>query len=179
MGRELKRKQAKKDGRSLEKVEINETNPIKKYLINVFVIIGVFAIIYLISALFITKELDWFSKDKNTNEENANSNSISNSILASSAFNQNEEEYYVYFYDFDEEEKDSAITSLVNSKLADSKVYKVNTKSAMNANYVGESGNKSAKTLNDLKVVNHTLIKISGDTITEYYENDEITNKLS
>ena len=179
MGRELRRKEAKKDGKSLEKVEINEFNPFKKYLINVFVIIGVFAIIYLISALFITKELDWFSKDKNNKEENTTNSSVSNSILASSIFNQSEEEYYVYFYDFDEEEKDSAITNLVNSKLTENKVYKVNTKSAMNANYVGESSNKSAKTLADLKVINHTLIKISGDTITEYYENDEITTKLS
>ena len=42
-----------------------------------------------------------------------------------------------------------------------------------------KNSNKSAKTLADLKVINHTLIKISGDTITEYYENDEITTKLS
>ena len=177
MGRELRRKQAKKDGKSLEKEEIIETNQIKKYLINIVAIVGVFAIIYVLSALFITKELDWFNKDKE--EENKSSNEVSNSILASTIFKQNEESYYVYFYDFDEEEKDSAITSLVNNKLTEDKVYKVNTKSAMNANYVGETGNKNAKTLNDLKVVNHTLIKVSGDTISEYYEKEEITNKLS
>ena len=64
MGRELRRKQAKKEGKSLERENITETNPIKKYLLNIFVIVGVFAIIYLVSALFITKELDWFNKDK-------------------------------------------------------------------------------------------------------------------
>ena len=176
MGRELRRKQAKKEGRSLEKIEINDDNQLKKYFINIFVIVGVFAIIYLLSALFITKELDWFNKDKT---EESSSNGVSNSILASAIFKQNEEEYYVYFYDFDEEEKDSTITNLVNSSITSDKVYKVNTKSAMNANYVGETSNKSAKTLSDLKVVAPTLIKISGDTITEYYEKDEITNKLS
>ena len=176
MGRELRRKQAKKEGRSLEKEKLTETNPIKKYLLNIFVIVGVFAIIYLVSALFITKELDWFNKDKSEEKE---SGGVSNAILASATFKQSEEEYYVYFYDFDEDEKDSEITNLVNNNLMDDKVYKVNTTSAMNANYVSEESNKNAKTLSDLKVVSPTLIKISGDAITEYYEKEEITNKLS
>lgn len=175
MGRELRRKQAKKDGKSLEREEIVETNQIKKLFINVFVIVGIFAIIYLISALFITKELDWFGKNDNKQEESTNTN---NAILASAIFKQSEEEYYVYFYDFDEKQEESTITSLVESKLSESKVYKVNTKSAMNANYVSDVGNKNAKTLNDLKVVTPTLIKISGDAIVEYYEKDEITTKL-
>ena len=177
MGRELRRKQAKKDGKSLEKVELVETNQIKRYLMTIFVVVGIIAIIYLISALFITKELDWFSKDKNNTTENANS--VTNAILASAIFKQSEVVYYVYFYDFDEDSKDGEITNLVGSSIAGDKVYKVNTASAMNANYVGETGNKSAKTLADLKVISHTLIKISGDTITEYYEKDEIKNKLS
>lgn len=175
MGRELRRKQAKKDGKSLEREEIVETNQLKKLFINILVVVGIFSIIYLLSALFITKELDWFNKNKENNKEETNSNGA---ILASAIFNQKEEEYYVYFYDFDEEKEDSTITSLVDSSLSDSKVYKVNTKSAMNANYVGDEGNKKAKTLDDLKVVNQTLIKIKGDTITEYYEKDEITKKL-
>lgn len=177
MGRELRRKQAKKDGKSLDKVELIETNQIKKYLMTIFIVVGVLAIIYLVSALFVTKELDWFSKDKKETTENTTSNS--NTILASAIFKQSEEVYYVYFYDFDEESKESEITNLVGSSIDSIKVYKVNTKSAMNGNYVGEKGNKSAKKLEDLKVVPHTLIKISGDTITEYYENDEIKTKLS
>ena len=59
------------------------------------------------------------------------------------------------------------------------KTYKVNTKSAMNANYVSDSSNKEAKTIDELKVVNHTLIKVTDGIITEYYEGEEITNKLS
>ena len=176
MGRELRRKQAKKEGKSLEKENLVETNSIKKYLLNIFVIVGVFAIIYLVSALFITKELDWFSKDETKEKDNRE---VSNAILASAIFKQSEEEYYVYFYDFNEEEKDSEITKLVDNNLMGDKVYKVNTKSAMNTNYVSEESNKNAKTLSELKVVSPTLIKISGDTITEYYEKKEIINKLS
>ena len=176
MGRELRRKQAKKDGKSLERVELKEDNQIKKYIINIVAIVGVFAIIYLISALFITKELDWFNKKEDSN----NTNKIANTILASETFKQSEPNYYVYFYDFDEAEKESDITTKVNndSNLSRWKVYKVNTKSALNANYIASEGNKNAKTIDDLKVVSHTLIKIENDTITEYYEGDEIISML-
>lgn len=176
MGRELRRKQAKKEGKSLEQEEIIEEKQIKKLIINVLIIIGVIAIIYLLSSLFITKELNWFIKGE-TESESTTEDNTTDEILASEIFKQSEEEYYVYFYDFNE--KESVITDTVNSKLSYEKVYKVNTSSAMNANYVSDTGNKKAKVLNDVKVISPTLIKISGDTIAEYYEKDEITNKLS
>lgn len=173
MGRELRRKQAKKEGKSLEREEIIEKNPIRKFIIITCALIIVMSIIYLVTALFITKELDWFNKKDNATTENQN---ISNSILASAIFKQSEIEYYVYFYDFNEEK--NSITDIVNSKLAGDKVYKVNTTSAMNSNYIGETGNKNAKTLEELKVVAPTLIKISNNVIVEYYEGNEITDKL-
>lgn len=175
MGRELRRKQAKKEGKSLEREKLAEVNQAKKLIIITISLVVVIGLIYLISALFITKELDWFSK-KETKDETT-TNTISNSILASSIFKQQEEEYYVYFYDFSE--KENKITEIVNNKLSNDKVYKVDTSSALNSKYVSEESNKNAKTLEDLKVISSTLIKISGDTITEYYEKDEITNKLS
>ena len=174
MGRELRRKQAKKDGKSLEKEEIIENNQIKKLLTTTCILVVILAVIYLLSAIFITKELNWFSQNDNTNNSNE---TVSNSILASAIFKQSEEEYYVYFYDFNEDQ--GLITELVNLSLSNETVYKVNTNSAMNANYVGTPSNKKAKNLNELKVTAPTLIKISNDTIVEYYENNEITNKLS
>ena len=174
MGRELRRKQAKKEGKSLERVETNENNQIKKYIRTIFLMVVVLAIIYIISGLFITKELKWFNKEDTSTDQKT----VSNTILASEVFKQSDMTYYVYFYDFDEEEKDGAITTLVNSEVNDGKVYNVNTKSALNANYVAETGNRNAKTIEDLKVTNHTLIKISEEKITEYYEADEITKKF-
>lgn len=173
MGRELRRKQAKKEGKSLEREELIEKNPIKKYVIITSSLIIVLTLLYFVTALFITKELDWFNKKDNDTSE---SNSISNTILASATFKQSETEYYVYFYDFNEEK--NSITDIVNNKLSGEKVYKVNTASAMNANYVGETGNKNAKTLEELKVVAPTLIKISEDKIVKYYEGKEITDNL-
>jgi len=172
MGRELRRKQAKREGKILEREKVETQNEFKKLIKILLVLIFIICVIYLTSALFLTKELKWFNKDENTNEESK----VSNSILASSIFKQREEEYYVYFYDFNEE--NSEITSLVTSKLSTEKVYVVDTSSAMNANYVSEESNSDAKTLEELKVTAPTLIKISGDSITEYYESDEIEEKL-
>ena len=63
MGRELRRKQAKKDGKSLKQEVINEKNQIKSLIIITIVLVAIIGIIYLLSALFVTKELKWFEKD--------------------------------------------------------------------------------------------------------------------
>lgn len=174
MGRELRRKQAKKEGKSLVKEEIIEKHPFKKFTIITCVLLLIMGIIYLATSLFITKELDWFSKKENNDE--TKEETVSDSILASAIFKQKEEEYYVYFYDFNEEK--GTVTDFVNQRLSSEKVYKVNTESAMNAKYVSDTSNKNAKTLEDLKVKAPTLIKIKGSEIKEYYEANEIVNNL-
>ena len=57
MGRELRRKQAKKDGKSLKSEELEVKNPIKKLIIITVSIVIFGGLIYLMSALFVTKEL--------------------------------------------------------------------------------------------------------------------------
>lgn len=171
MGRELRRKQAKKEGKSLKQETLVEENQIKKLIIITLILIFIICVIYLVSALFITKELDWFSK-----KDNETTNLVTNTILASEIFKQKEEEYYVYFYDYNDE--DSQISSIVSSKLSKNKVYRVDTNSALNSRYVSDDSNKDAKTLADLKVKAPTVVKIIGEVITEYYEGNEIVNNL-
>lgn len=171
MGRELRRKQAKKEGKSLKKEEIVEKSQISKLIKTVILLLVIIGAIYLISIIFITKEVDWFEKDEETQQE-----TVTNSILASRIFEQSEETYYVYFYDFNDE--DTNITSVITSNVSE-ELYRVDTNSALNAKYVSEESNKKAKKLDDLKVKAPTLIKISGDTITEYYEDSEILNELN
>lgn len=170
MGRELRRKQAKREGKSLKNEEIKEEYNVKKIIITCVIVLVSIGLVYLISALFITKELDWFSKE----EVKENTSSVENSILASAIFKQKEDEYYVYFYDFNED--NNMYKNIVSSKLSSKKVYNVDTSSGLNSNYVSDVSNKKATGLDDLKVVNDTVIKIVGDTIVEYYEKDEINN---
>ena len=177
MGRELKRKQAKKEGKNLKKelynMNTDNDNQIYKFVKMMITLVIIFAVLYIVVGIFITKEIDFSG-----NKDNEVSDSVSNKILASSIFNQKDGEYYVYFYDF--ENMNSTIESTLTSKLSDAKIYRVSTKDALNQNYVTEgTGNKSAKTLDELKVVDNTLIKIVNNEIVSYYETeDEIVNGL-
>ena len=172
MGRELRRKQAKKEGKSLQPEIKEEEKLIKKLIIITAILVFIICTIYILSALFITKELDWLDKK----DEEVTETLAENTILASEIFKQKEEEYYVYFYDFNE--KENQITSSVNNKLSSKIVYKVDTSSALNNKYVSTESNKSAKKLEDLKVKAPTVIKINGEQISEYYEDNEIINNL-
>lgn len=171
MGRELRRKQAKKEGKSLQKEELVESNQIKKYVRITLVIIFIICLIYILSALFVTKELRWFGLNEPKTEENTNK--VDNSIIAGSVFMQSEETYYVYFYDFNGE-IDEDITSKISS-ISD-KVYKVDTSSDLNSKYVKDAGNKNAKKLEELQVISPTVIKFVNNEIKEYFEGKEILN---
>lgn len=169
MGREIKRKQAKYEGKALKEEPIKQDespyNDIHKLLKTFGILLVIVLGVHFFTALVITKEIEWFSKD-NKNEKVT----VVDSILAKNTFMQKDEEYYVYFYDFDEE--DTELTYLVNGMLDEDKVYKVNTKDAFNSNFVTEEekGNSSVTNIDELKVITPTLIKISGDAVVGYYE---------
>ena len=176
MGRELRRKQAKKAGKSLKEENINEEYSLSKFIKVLVIVILSALLLYLISAVFITKEIDLFGKNNTNNTDTTNK--VSNAILAKSIFNQSEESYYVYFYDFND--SNNSIDATISSKLSSSKVYRVDTSSSFNANYVGDTSNRNVTSLDNLKVVKDTLIKIDGDSITMYLEGEEeITNNLN
>ena len=172
MGRELRRKQAKREGKSLQQEETIEKNQIIKLIAITCFLVTFFCLIYVLAGMFLTKEIN-FGKDND--EEVTEKETVENTILAAEIFKQKEEEYYVYFYDY--EEKFSRETSAVNS-ISETKVYKVNTKYGMNTKYVGDTANKKATSLENLKVKEHTLIKISGNKIIKIYVDEEITSNI-
>jgi len=173
MGRELKRKEAKKNKKQNNKknVELDTKINLITLLKLVFFIILLLLVIYYILAVFVTKEIDISNKNStSTQEETNNTNtSVSDKILASNIFNQKEEIYYVYFYDFGTDEEND-LTNLISNGIED-KLYKVDTSSGLNSKYVTkENGNKKATKIDELKVKSNTLIKIDNDKITEYHE---------
>ena len=172
MNREQKRKEARKN----KNININYTNDSNKEIYRLLkiaiVVIIIFALLFFGVSLFLTKEIDMSIKDNDTTDTGS-----TGAILANSIFKQKEDTYYVYFYDFNNENTNIA-TSIIN-RLQDKKVYYVDTSDILNKNYVGESSNKDAKNLEDLKVVKDTIIKIENDKIVAYYEGEEdITNNL-
>lgn len=176
MGREQKRKQAKKEGRNVKEIqkkkqEASELKP-KTFLVILGVVVGVFVILYLITALVITKDFKLFNKEKEDTEEN---NIVDNKILAVDSLKQIDEEYYVYYYDTTEENEDiTNITHTLNEI-----VYRVDLHDGFNNNYVGEPSG-IVDSIEDLKVENPTIIKVSSEKIVEFYSGaEEITNAFN
>ena len=167
MGREMRRKNSKKNKNLKIKNELPVNDTITgRSALKIFVFSTILlAAIYFTIAIFVTKELkiSWLNGETNETE----STTIENKILAKNTFNQRESTYYVYFYDFNNE--DTNIASAIYG--ADARVYRVDASNGLNSNYVStESGNRNATTLDDLKVVDPTLIKIDNDKIVAYYE---------
>lgn len=173
MGRELKRKQAKREGKNVR--EVQKKSKEKPLTIRTFVGILVmllffFIVLYILTGLFITKELKWFNKDSDNNEVTE----LENKILAVDSLRQTEEEYYVYFYDTTDE--NSEVSNLLYSLIE--KVYRVDLHDDFNSNYVGEPSG-IVENISDLKVSNPTIIKVSSEKIIEFYSGvEEITIAL-
>lgn len=163
MGREQRRKYAKKYGKQVEPATVTDDKSLKKYIKIIIVVLLIVGIFYLLSATLITKELG------NTKKDTTTENKVDNTILAKNSLRQTDETYYVYYYDFN-----NKITNIENniSKL-DDKVYRVNTSDALNSNFVSETSNPAAKSLEELKVKAPTLIKVENETIIEYYETED------
>ena len=172
MGRELKRKEAKRNGTNIKKINTTTDSIEGKSALKItLIVVCSLILLYLIIAIFVTKELDLSTGDENTTE-NTNTTSVSNAILAASTFKQSEETYYVFFYGFNNED-DASIASSVSSNLTDYKVYKVDTDSSLNQNYVSDTSNPNVTSIENLKVTSPTLIQISADKVTEYIEGED------
>ena len=168
MGRELKRKQAKRDGKNVKEIQKkNNDKPLstKSFITLIIVILVCFAILYILTGVFVTKEIKWFNKSNKTTEEVAE---ITNKILASDSLKQSEDKYYVYFYNVKEE--DSEVKSSV-SRIRE-KVYRVNLKDDFNSNYVGTPSGV-VEDINNLKVESPTVIKVENGKISAFYNGKE------
>lgn len=170
MNRETRRKEEKKK-KNIKKTEELDTSIRGITILKVIgAVVLILLILYYILAVFVTKEID-ISTNKNNDSSQTNNNSttsVSNKILAAKTFDQTEEVYYVYFYNFTDE--DQSISSALTSK-SDWKIYRVDTSSSLNSNYVSEdNGNPNAKGIEELKVKTPTLIQITNEQITGYYE---------
>lgn len=168
MGRELKRKQAKRDGKNVKEVQnIKQDKPLspKAFLAIVVALLLCFVILYILIGIFVTKEIKWFEKNDTATKENVE---VENKILASDSLRQKEEEYYVYFYDTTKE--DNEVSSVIS--LLSEKVYRVDLHDDFNSNYIGEPSG-TVENISDLKVQNPTLIKVISERIEAYYSGSE------
>ena len=183
MGREQRRKEAKRNGKNIKEIKKNEEkNEIKglDVLKITIIVLGLLGILYLVLAIFVTKELDLSTKKDSEEETTESASSVSGAILAENTFNQSGDNYYVLFYNF-EDEDETNLASSVSSNLTDKKIYKVNTNDGLNSNFVTkDTSNPNAKSKEELKIKSPTLITVSADSISEYIEGtDNIKSYLN
>lgn len=173
MGRELKRKQAKREGKNVkeaQKKNIDKPLSPKTFAILLVAILLFFIILYILTGLFITKELKWFDN----NGDDKEIVNVTNKILATDSLRQVEEEYYVYYYDTTDE--DSEVSSKMSA--LSEKVYRVDLNDDFNSNFIGDPSGV-VEDINDLRVSNPTVIKVSSEEIVEFYSGaDEINVAL-
>lgn len=143
----------------------NENNDIIRMIKIVGIIALIFAAFYLVFAIY-NGEIS-FGKDKETKKDVEIQNQ---EILAGSIFNRIENEYYVLMYDFDGDFsiKCNTIYNLYLQKGTLDKMYLVNLGSAFNKKYVADNVNSvNVSSIENLKVVNPTLLKISNGKVVE------------
>ncbi len=171
MGRELRRKQAKKEGKNVrevqKKLKKNKELTPKKFIIILGILAVFFIILYLITGIFVTKDIKWFDKNSSTSNENTGS-SIANKILANESLRQKEEEYYVYYYNTKEE--DTEVSNTIAS--LEKTVYRVDLSDDFNSNFVGDASG-IVDNIEDLKVTDPTVVKVSDEKIVEFYSGKE------
>ena len=173
MGRELRRKQAKRDGKNVREVQKKiKDKPLspKTFMVIMIFLVIFFAILWLLTDMFITNKSKWFG-----NNEEENIVEIENKILAADSLKQTEEDYYVYYYNTEEENAEIK-KELYSIK---EKIYRVDLHDDMNSNFVGEASGV-VDTIENLKVSDPTLIKVSSEKIVEFYTGkDEIVSALN
>lgn len=170
MGRELKRKEAKRSGKNVKEVQkLNKEKSMtpKGFSVIMIAVVLVLLFTYLFTGIFATKDIKWFSK--NNDEDSEETTGINNKILASDSLKQVEENYYVYYYDTTDE--DVEMTGVVTS--LSSIVYRVDLHDDFNTNFVGEASGV-VDSIEELKVANPTVIKVSSGKIVAFYSGEEI-----
>ena len=69
--------------------------------------------------------------------------------------------------------------SLYKTNHSDATVYSVDSKNKMNSKYIVEKdSNKEAKSLEELKVIAPTVLKVNNGSITEYYEGETSVKEM-
>lgn len=148
------------------------------FITTLAILLIVFLLSYFGLGIFYTKEIDL---KKETKEEKQEINIDNKVIMAGQIFDQAKDEYYVLVYDTtDKVSSISTYKSLYESKDNALEIFTVDSSKKFNSRYLTDKdSNKNPNSVEDLKIVSPTLIKINGKKVSEYIEGEEnIVNKF-
>lgn len=146
------------------KFETTEQAEVKKFIIVILVVLLCVGAIYLFTRAFVSKDL--FKKDEPKEEEVIEGEVDYEVAIMGQILNRPYDEYYVIIYNQSEGEYLGDMSSIVadyTSKEDDKKLhmYKVDLANELNTSYYDKDNeNKKAKTLEDIKLGDKTLLKI-------------------
>lgn len=151
-------------------VTTEETNELKKFLIVIVVVLLCVGGIYLVTRAFVTKDL--FKDEEPTTEEVTPVVPNYDIAIMGTMLNRPEDTYYVVIYNTVEGDyvaDMSALVSSYNAKEGHKHIYTVDLSDYMNQSYYDpENVNVKAKTLEEVKVGDITLIKVRKGKIDKY-----------
>lgn len=174
MNRNKALKEMRKQKRNYNDEE--EKNFVSRFVMTIGLVLVALVALYLFVGIFITKSISFGKKDK---EETTEVASDKTTILASQIFDQQEDEYYVLVYDTtDEVHNIEQFLNLYKSKSGALTVYKVDSSKKFNSKYiVTKDSNKNPESINDLRIISPSLIKVSSKHVSEYIEGfEEVKN---
>lgn len=148
------------------------------FITTLAILLIVFLLSYFGLGIFYTKEIDL---KKETKEEKQEINIDNKVIMAGQIFDQSKDEYYVLVYDTtDKVSSISTYKSMYESKDNALEIFTVDSSKKFNSRYLTDKdSNKNPNSVEDLKIVSPTLIKINGKKVSEYIEGEEnIVNKF-
>ena len=160
-------KRERKNKKDIQKVKENELKSLIYTIVGVLVFLG---IAYL--GILGMKGLGVFDKGYTApvNDETEISHEF---ISIGTVFNRDVETYYVLFDNYESSyTKDAYINYLLDYK-TDIKTYKVDMSDLNNSKYASDEANASAQKVNDLKINDITLIKISKGKNVKYITGSE------
>lgn len=155
-----------------ENVKGEEKDTYFKFITTLAVTLLIFILVYFLIGVFYTKEIDL----KKTKDETKEDITVDNTtIMLGQLFDQSDDEYYVLVYDFNDKVLSiKSWLSVYQGKDNSTKVYKVDSSKKFNSKYIVEKdSNKDASSLENLKVISPTLIKINNGKIIEYIEGED------
>lgn len=172
----MKKKNNKVNNKNVKQETIKyvneDTDQIKKFILILIGVALVALLLYFVTAKFLVK--DNFQEEDTPRSE---ATIEYDTVKVGNIFNRPYDEYYVFAYDSSSTK--AGYYATISSRSSKEKIYFLDLNLDINKKYVGEEGNKSASSAEEIVLKDPTLIKIKGGKIVEYYENiDDIVKTL-
>lgn len=164
-----------KDNKKIKNIKTDEQKEIIKFIIILVVVVALVVGIYFFTKKFVTKDE---SKDE-TQEVTGTVNY--NVTIIGELLNRPYDEYYAIIYDStsnDAAKYQGIYSSFSTSPESTTKMYYIDLSNKLNESYYSEDGtNPKAKSINELKLGDFTLIKVKNGKISKYLEDEDAIKK--